>query len=103
MPDRARRWRTTRLAPYFPTFRAHPLLFQMLMSIGYQLGIRRYSAAGLRRARDRHRAPRLHGSARSCTAAAPGSSPRSLIALMPYHVVVTRQILLDGPMVLSRR
>src|SRR3954451_19396604 len=27
------------LKPYFPTFRAHPLLFQMLLSVGYRLGI----------------------------------------------------------------
>src|SRR4051812_44807636 len=27
------------LDPFFPTFRAHPLLFQTLVSVGYRLGI----------------------------------------------------------------
>src|SRR5919197_2676329 len=26
------------LAPYFPTFRAHPLLFQTLLSVGFKIG-----------------------------------------------------------------
>jgi hypothetical protein len=88
----------TDLAPYFPTFRAHPLLFQTLISIGFHTS-----------------SPELFG---RCAAAALGVGtvwltyltgrtlygPRAgllaalILAVMPYHVTVTRQILLDGPM-----
>ena len=89
------------LSPYFPTFRAHPLLFQMLLSVGYHLGIGeifgRLAAVGLGiltilvvvRVGDV-----LYGRKAGLLAAL-------VIALMPYHVVVTRQVLLDGPMVLG--
>jgi 4-amino-4-deoxy-L-arabinose transferase-like glycosyltransferase len=88
------------LAPYFPTFRAHPLLFQTLLSLGFHLGhpelFGRLAAAGLGvltvfvtflLGQD------LYGRRAGLVAAL-------LLALMPYHVIVTRQILLDGPMVL---
>src|SRR4051794_6431758 len=88
------------LEPFFPAFRAHPLLFQTFLSIGDHLGIletfgRLLSAAigvatvGL---------TFLLGKLLS-------GRPSGLIAalslpLMPYPVIVPRQILLDGPMVL---
>ena len=40
------------LEPYFPAFRAHPLLFQTLLSVGYHLGIGEiFGRLGLGRAR----------------------------------------------------
>jgi hypothetical protein len=88
------------LEPLFPVFRAHPLLFQTLLSIPYRIG------AGLETARAisallgvttvymTFRLGRLlYGSAAGLAAAL-------FLAVMPYHVVVTRQVLLDGPMVL---
>ena len=88
------------LEPYFPAFRAHPLLFQTFLSIGDHLGIlqifgRLLSAAigvatvGLTFMLGKL----LYGRKAGLVAAL-------FLALMPYHVVVTRQILLDGPMVL---
>ena len=88
------------LKPFFPTFRAHPLLFQMLLSVGYHLGIgeifgRLASAAlGIATVLIVFRVGAvLYGRKAGLIAAL-------IIALMPYHVVVTRQVLLDGPMVL---
>ena len=85
------------LAPYFPVFRAHPLLFQSVVSIGYHFHLGdwfgRAAAIGfgalcvlvtfeLGRL--------LYGPRAGLIAAA-------LLALMPYHVIVSRQLLLDGP------
>jgi hypothetical protein len=91
----------TELAPYFPTFRAHPLLFQTIVSLGFKLGepeiFGRVSAAGLGVATvllTFMTARLLYGTRAGLIAAA-------ILGLMPYHVVVTRQILLDGPMVLA--
>jgi 4-amino-4-deoxy-L-arabinose transferase-like glycosyltransferase len=85
------------LAPYFPTFRAHPLLFQAFLSIGFRLGgdevFGRVAAAALGVATvyvTYLLARLLYGTRAGLIAAA-------LLAVMPYHVVVTRQILLDGP------
>jgi 4-amino-4-deoxy-L-arabinose transferase-like glycosyltransferase len=88
------------LAPYFPTFRAHPLLFQTLLSIGFEIGnpelFGRLAAAalGLATVGVGYLAGDLMYGRRAGLIAA------AVLALMPYHVIVTRQILLDGPMVL---
>ena len=86
--------------PFFPVFRAHPLLFQSLLSLEYRifgvtpLGGRLLSVAfgmatvGLTYAIG----ARLYGRRAGVLAAL-------LIGLMPYMVVVNRQVLLDGPMV----
>jgi hypothetical protein len=85
------------LAPYFPTFRAHPLLFQAILSIGFLLDggevFGRVLAAvlGVATVYVTYLLARLlYGTRAGLIAAA-------LLAVMPYHVVVTRQILLDGP------
>jgi hypothetical protein len=88
------------LEPYFPAFRAHPLLFQTLLSVGYHLGIGeifgRLASAALGVVTVYLvflTGRRLYGSRVALLAAL-------FLAVMPYHVVVTRQVLLDGPMVL---
>lgn len=88
------------LAPYFPTFRAHPLLFQTLLSVGYHTSapelFGRLAAAlfGVATVWVTYLLGRdLYGRRAGLVAAL-------AVALMPYHVVVNRQILLDGPMVL---
>ena len=82
----------------FPIFRAHPLLFQTFLSLGWRLGLdagfeRLVSvAAGLVTVFLVHELGRqLYGRRTGLVAAL-------LVALMPYHVVVSRQVLLDGPM-----
>jgi 4-amino-4-deoxy-L-arabinose transferase-like glycosyltransferase len=84
----------------FPIFRAHPLLLPTLMSPLYSAG-----------------SPDLRGRVvvaflgmatiggvfligRELYGAKTGTLAALVLALMPYHVVVTRQLLLDGPAVL---
>jgi hypothetical protein len=87
------------LEPFFPAFRAHPLLFQTLLSIGSHLDIleifgRVLSAAvGVATVGLTYMLGNLLYGRRA------GLVGALFMALMPYHVVVTRQILLDGPMV----
>ena len=87
------------LKDIFPIFRAHPLLFQFALALLFHFGVndlqgRVFSA--------------LIGIATVGLVYKIGGrlySPRTgligalFFALMPYHVVVTRQVLLDGPMV----
>jgi hypothetical protein len=87
----------SQLAPYFPVFRAHPLLFQSVVAIGYELhqgdwfGRAAAIAFGALCVLATFELGRLlYGVRAGLTAAA-------VIAVMPYHVVVSRQVLLDGP------
>jgi hypothetical protein len=86
------------LEPYFPVFRAHPLLFQTILSVAYQFGtsdvVGRLIAVafGLATILVVYKAGELLYGRRAGLLAA------MIIALMPYHVVVTRQVLLDGPL-----
>ena len=86
------------LSQIFPVFRAHPLLFQFVLAVVYGSGVSDlagrlvavaigvvtiYLAFALGRL--------LYGHGAGLLAAA-------ILALMPYHVIVSRQVLLDGPM-----
>ena len=99
-PGRPRAWPATRAtSALFPVFRAHPLLFQSLLSVIYRLGRRRRRGPAARRgARRGHRARRLP--ARPAALRPPGRARRGRCCWrsMPYHVVVSRQVLLDVPM-----
>ncbi len=86
------------LVEFFPIFRAHPLLFQSVLSVGVPFGagdlfLRLVSVAiGVATIYLVYRlACLLYGRKAGLIAAL-------IMALMPYHVVVTRQVLLDGPM-----
>ncbi|MBX6749940.1 MAG: glycosyltransferase family 39 protein [Micromonosporaceae bacterium] len=85
----------------FPIFRAHPVLFQMLVSLTYHGGVSDWSAravsalAGILTVTVTYLlGRRLYGHYAGLIAAL-------LLAVMPYHVVVTRQVLLDGLMTLT--
>jgi 4-amino-4-deoxy-L-arabinose transferase-like glycosyltransferase len=84
----------------FPIFRAHPLLFQTLLSAAFRGGlgladgrllaaVAGIAAVGVTFLLGR----RLYGPRAGLVAAL-------ILATMPYHVVVSRQVLLDGPMTL---
>lgn len=82
----------------FPVFRAHPLLFHVILSSLYVFGVsdvvgRLLSALfGIGTVFLTYRIGKdLYGEAAGIVGAI-------LLALMPYHVIVTRQVLLDGPM-----
>lgn len=88
------------LTKIFPIFRAHPLLFQYVLALGHLAGFEEVAArvisvvvgmltVGLTFLLGRL----LYGTWAGLLAAL-------FMSLMPYHVVVSRQVLLDGPMVL---
>ncbi|MGZ4494241.1 MAG: ArnT family glycosyltransferase [Nocardioides sp.] len=84
----------------FPVFRAHPMLIQSLLSVFFRSGehdvVGRVviAAIGVLTLYVVHRlGVELYSRRVGVLAAA-------IMALMPYHVMVTRQVLLDGPMVL---
>lgn len=88
------------LGSLFPVFRAHPVLFQSLVS----LALRIHESDWMARA-----VPALLGVATVWLTYALGHRLYGrraaligalLLAVMPYHVVVSRQVLLDAPMVL---
>jgi hypothetical protein len=85
--------------PYFPIFRAHPLLFQSLLSLPYRFGVadvvgRILAAAfGVATLVITYQLGKLLYGRRA------GIVAMALLALMPYHVTVSRQVLLDAPMV----
>jgi 4-amino-4-deoxy-L-arabinose transferase-like glycosyltransferase len=88
------------LAAMFPVFRAHPLLFQTLLSLVLRVHdtdwAARAFAAGIGVATVGVTfllGRKLYGTAAGLAAAA-------LLAVMPYHVIVSRQVLLDGLMTL---
>lgn len=82
----------------FPVVRAHPLLFQMLASPFYRSGVHdvpgRYLSAvfGVATIALVFQLGRLLYGRRA------GAIAALLLAVMPYHVIISRQMLLDGPM-----
>ncbi len=86
------------LAPYFPIFRAHPLLSQFILAILYHWGVNDWIgrveavAFGLVTVFITFKIGELlYGPKAGLVAAL-------ILALMPFHVIVSRQFLLDGPM-----
>jgi len=87
------------LSQFFPIFRAHPMVFQYLLSLVYSVvgvhdivGRSMVALVGLVTVYLVYRiGADLYGNWTGVIAAA-------LMAFMPYHVIVTRQVLLDGPL-----
>jgi len=82
----------------FPVFRAHPLLFQSTLAISYRFASYEVTGRFLAAAIGVGTVIlvyligiRLYGRRAALFAAL-------FLALMPYHVIVSRQVLLDGPM-----
>ena len=90
--------RVAGLRDIFPIFRAHPLLFQFVLSLVYRihfsdlLGRLLAVAIGLGTIFVTYKLGKtLYGRL-------PGALAALFLALMPYHVIISRQVLLDGPM-----
>ncbi len=86
------------LTPFFPVFRAHPMLFQTLLSLFYLDGVSDLTGRLLAASFGIGTivvvyltGSLLHGRRVGLVAAA-------ILAVMPYDVVVSRQVLLDGPL-----
>jgi hypothetical protein len=87
------------LGELFPVFRAHPLLFQTVLSGGFQLGLGEWFARVIAAALGVATVYLVYELGRLLYGRRAGLVAALVMALMPYHVVVTRQVLLDGPMV----
>ena len=86
------------LTPFFPIFRAHPLLFQSILSIGYHFGFDPVFGRILAAAFGVATIILIYLIGRLLYGPKAGLMASFFLALMPYHVVVSRQVLLDGPM-----
>jgi hypothetical protein len=87
------------LKDIFPIFRAHPLLFQFVLSVAYKLYFSDLVGRLLAVAIGLGTVYLTYQLGKILYGRLPGALAAMFIALMPYHVVVSRQVLLDGPMV----
>jgi 4-amino-4-deoxy-L-arabinose transferase-like glycosyltransferase len=86
--------------PYFPVFRAHPLMFQSLLSLEYRVfGVSALGGRLLSVAFGLGTVWLTYAIGARLYARRVGVLAALLIAVMPYAVVVSRQILLDTPLV----
>jgi 4-amino-4-deoxy-L-arabinose transferase-like glycosyltransferase len=84
----------------FPVFRAHPMLTQSLLSVVYRSGEHDTAGRVVVAALGVVTVWVTYLLGRRMYSPTVGLIAATFLALMPYHVVVTRQVLLDGPMVL---
>jgi putative flippase GtrA len=88
----------TRLSAYFPVFRAHPLLFQSFISVLYRFDVTDYGARVLAVAFGVGTVVLVYLCGKELFSRSVGLTAALILAVMPYHVIVSRQVLLDGPM-----
>jgi len=90
----------TTLAPMFPAFRAHPLLFQTLLSLVLRVRDTDWAARAFAAAIGVVTVGGTYALGRRVYGTTAGLVAAVLLAVMPYHVIVSRQVLLDGLMTL---
>lgn len=84
--------------PFFPVFRAHPLLFQTTVSVVYSLfGVSDLAARLTAVAFGIGNVVAAYLLGRELFGTRTGQLGALIVAVMPYHVIVSRQVLLDGP------
>ncbi len=86
------------LKDIFPIFRAHPLLFQFLLSIVYKIQFSDLYGRLLSVAIGMGTILLTYQIGKTLYGRLPGALAATFMALMPYHIIVSRQVLLDGPM-----
>lgn len=86
------------LAAIFPVFRAHPLLFQTLLSIVLRIHDTDWTARAFTAVIGVATVGATFAVGRKLYGQAAGLVAALLLAVMPYEVVVSRQVLLDGLM-----
>jgi hypothetical protein len=84
----------------FPVFRAHPLLLQLLVSTGLHGGVSDWAARAITASVGVAAVFVTYALGRRLYDHRVGLLAALILALMPYHVVVSRQVLLDGLMTL---
>jgi len=90
--------RVAGLKDIFPIFRAHPLLFQFLLSLLYRIQFSDLLGRLLAVAFGLAAVYLTYQIGKSMYGRLPGALAALFLALMPYHIIVSRQVLLDGPM-----
>jgi 4-amino-4-deoxy-L-arabinose transferase-like glycosyltransferase len=87
------------LKDIFPVFRAHPLLFQFIVALSYKFGTNDIIPRLLSVVIGLATVFLVYDIGKRLYGVPAGLLSALFLAVMPYHVVVTRQVLLDGPMV----
>jgi hypothetical protein len=87
------------LKDIFPIFRAHPLLIQFLLALIYKIQFSDIAGRLLAVAIGLGTVYLTYLAGKTLYGRLPGAMAALFLALMPYHVTVSRQFLLDGPMV----
>ena len=88
------------LQPMFPVFRAHPLLFQTLLSLVLRIHDTDWTARAFAATLGIATVAVTLTLGRRLYGTGAGLLAGLLLAVMPYHVIVSRQVLLDGLMAL---
>ena len=87
------------LKDIFPIFRAHPLLIQFMLALIYKIQFSDVAGRILAVAFGLGTVYLTYMAGKTLYGRIPGAMAALILALMPYHVTVSRQFLLDGPMV----
>jgi 4-amino-4-deoxy-L-arabinose transferase-like glycosyltransferase len=90
--------RVSGLSNIFPIFRAHPLLFQFILSLVYRVHFSDLLGRLLAVAISLGTVFLVYEIGKTLHSRLVGALAALFLALMPYHVIVSRQVLLDGPM-----
>jgi putative flippase GtrA len=85
-------------SPNFPIFRAHPLLFQTFLSFFFKTDVSDFMARACAVGFGLGTIVVTFLAARALFSTRVGVIASAFVAAMPYTVVVSRQVLLDGPM-----
>ncbi len=86
------------LKDIFPIFRAHPLLFQFLLSLLYKIQFSDLLGRLLSVGIGIGAIFLTYQIGKTLYGRLPGALAAAFMAMMPYHIIVSRQVLLDGPM-----
>lgn len=92
--------RAPELRDIFPIFRAHPLLFQFVLALVFAFGVSDLAGRLVAVAISLITVYLTYRLGKLLYGVKAGLLAGLFLALMPYHVVVSRQVLLDGPLVL---
>ena len=84
----------------FPVFRAHPLLFQFTLAVFYKFDNSDFTGRLVSAAIGVITVVLVYVIGRRLYGPRTGLIAAFLMAVMPYHIIPTRQVLLDGPMAL---
>lgn len=87
------------LKDIFPIFRAHPLLVPFVLSLIYRIHFSDLAGRLLAVTVGLGTVYLVYLTGKALYGRIPGALAAAFLAVMPYHVVVSRQFLLDGPMV----